>query len=356
MACGTRRKQALRACRATSPTPSSWRTSARAQLPALVLDAAVQGVDFLDGAALATVMVTHTLRQGGVIVQPELRFYVQTPKGWQRSKPLAAFWGPTATLDTESLHFVFGGRDRAVVAPMVAGGEALYATLRLVTGQELATGGLVAVEIVPGFASSYAQLDESRIRLTSPSLYRVGDQERGELLGQLLRRALCEQLMAAVAQRTPATAQWQPMVQAFGSWLEYSDAIEFAPGDEAAALRRLVYRMNRSWHLGDLQGDVLRYDPATRSFVAFTLVGDLERQRQRLAAAEQLIDFIAGQYGIDVLPKLLQGFAQYEDWEDLAPAVLGVSAAELEHAWHSVDVSTFLPASPQALPGPAPKS
>jgi tetratricopeptide (TPR) repeat protein len=54
---------------------------------------------------------------------------------------------------------------------------------------------------------------------------------------------------------------------------DYSDAIEFAPGDEAAALRWLEYRMNRSWHLGDLQGDVLRYDPATRSMVAFTLVG-----------------------------------------------------------------------------------
>ncbi len=320
------------------------------------MDAAVQGVDFLDGAALATVMVTHTMQQGEVIVQPELRFYVQTPKGWQRSEPLAAFWGPTAALDTESLHFVFGSRDRAVVAPMVAGGEALYATLRRATGQELATGGLVAVEIVPGIASSYAHLDEIRIRLTSPSLYRVGDHERGELLGQLLRRALCEQLMAAVAQRTPATAQWQPMVQAFGSWLEYSDAIAFAPSDEAAALRRLEYGINRLWHLGDLQGDVLRYDPATRSMVAFTLVGDLERQRQRLAAAEQLIDFIARQYGIDMLPKLLQGFAQHEDWEELAPAVLGVSAAELERAWHSVDVSTFLPASPQALPGPAPKS
>jgi hypothetical protein len=40
-----------------------------------------------------------------------------------------------------------------------------------------------------------------------------------------------------------------------------------------------------------------------------------------------LIAYIAGTYGIDALPKLLRGFAQYENWEELAPAVLGVSAA-----------------------------
>jgi hypothetical protein len=56
---------------------------------------------------------------------------------------------------------------------------------------------------------------------------------------------------------------------------------------------------------------------------------------QRAAAAEQLIGFIAATYGIDVLPKLLQGFAQYDDWETLAPAVFGVSAGELEAAWHA---------------------
>jgi hypothetical protein len=38
--------------------------------------------------------------------------------------------------------------------------------------------------------------------------------------------------------------------------------------------------------------------------------------------------------------QLLQGFAQYEDWEELAPAVLGVSAAELERAWHAGDSAT----------------
>ena len=55
-------------------------------------------------------------------------------------------------------------------------------------------------------------------------------------------------------------------------------------------------------------------------------------QGQRWAVAVQLIDFLVGKYGIDVLPKLLRGLDEYNDWETLALAVLGVSAKELEAA------------------------
>ncbi len=57
--------------------------------------------------------------------------------------------------------------------------------------------------------------------------------------------------------------------------------------------------------------------------------------QNQLSGAASLIDFTVSAYGLDVLPALLQGFGQYEDWETLAPAVLGVGAAELEAAWHS---------------------
>jgi hypothetical protein len=125
-------------------------------------------------------------------------------------------------------------------------------------------------------------------------------------------------------------------VQRLGAWLEFSTAIDSAPNDEAAALRRLVVRLPRSsWHLTELQDDMLRYDPAAQGMVVYTLAGEGEQQGQRGAAAEQLIDYIAGTYGIDALGRLLQGFAQYDDWEELAPAVLGVRAAELEEGWHA---------------------
>ncbi len=174
---------------------------------------------------------------------------------------------------------------RTAVEQMAPGAEALYAALCRATGlaltgagHDMASYGLLTIEIVPGFASHYPQLSDGRIRLTSPSLYTVAVHEREELLGRLLRRALSEQLMAVTMQTTAVKAQWLPMVSAFRTWLVFSAAIPLA--------------------------------------------------------AEQLVGYIAGTYGIDVMPKLLRGFVQYDDWEELAPAVLGVSAEELERDWH----------------------
>ena len=240
----------------------------------------VHEVEFLDNAAMATVLVTHTLGGEAVLAQ-ELHFYVQTAKGWQRSEPLAAFWGRTETLDTAHLHFVFGSRDQAVVAEVAPSAEALYIVLRRATGVELAAAGRVQIEIVPGFFSPDTQLSNGRIQLTSPSLYRVPTQQRGDMLGHLLRRSLCDQLMAAITKRAALKTQWQPLVQALGVWLAFTEGLPFAPDDDAAALVRLRYGLRSVWQLDDLLGDILRYDPQSRSMQVFTLISDPEQQKQR---------------------------------------------------------------------------
>lgn len=296
------------------------------------LHESVQAVEFMKGAAQATVLVTHTLGSGGVSVQPELRFYVQTPKGWERSDPIAGFWGPTETLDTAHLHFVFGRRDRTVVAQVAPGVEAVYATLCRATGQDLVSAGLLTIEITPEAASPNAQPGGGPILITSPELYPTAEQEHARILGRLLRLVLSRQLTAA-AQRT-AKPQWQVLQQGLGIWLAYTGSMPFAPSGEDAAAVQLRSGLQSAWQLDDLLDDKLRYDPQSQSIQAFTLIIDPEQQKQREAAAGQLVGYIAERYGIDVLPKLLQGFAQYEDWGELAPAVFGVSAAELEEGWH----------------------
>ncbi len=75
---------------------------------------------------------------------------------------------------------------------------------------------------------------------------------------------------------------------------------------------------------------------------AYQIYEAVYMQGQRWVAAVQMIDFLVGKYGIDVLPRLLQAFGEYEDWETLAPAVLGVSAAELEAAWRADAKATWL--------------
>ena len=172
--------------------------------------------------------------------------------------------------------------------------------------------------------------------MTSPALYPAAEQEQAGILGRLLRLVLSQQLMDTAAQTTAVKPQWQPLVQGLGTWLAFSRQHAVCAGRRR---RRgwcsCATGSTSTWQLDDLLGDILRYDPQSQSMQVFTLIGDPEQQKQREAAAEQLIDYIAGTYGIDVLPKLLQGFAQYDDWEELAPAVLGVSAAELEEDWHA---------------------
>ncbi|MFN8464549.1 MAG: hypothetical protein U0X20_03325 [Caldilineaceae bacterium] len=292
----------------------------------------VQSVEFLGDNAMAMVAVTHTLPSGKVLVQVEARFYQQRPLGWQQTEPVAEFWGRSAMLDTESLHFIFGDKDRVVVEKIAPAAEAIYATLRRATGHDSVTDGLLTVEIVPGYVAQNAQVEAGRIRLASPLLYRATPLADADALGQL-RRLLAEQMLSAALPESAVKAQWLTMSQAFGSWLEFSAPP--ASDSRSAALRRLRFLSYGSLPLDELQDGVVRYDFMTQSMRFYYQPGTQYELEQRSAAAEQLIQYIATTYGIDVLPKLLQGFAQYDDWESMAPAVLGVSAGELDAAWHA---------------------
>jgi hypothetical protein len=302
---------------------------------------AVQAVTFKDDKAMAAVVVTHRLPNGHAVTRPETHFYLLTAKGWQRTRPQAEFWGPAETLDTASLHFVFGSTDRVVVEQTAAGAEALYATLRQATGEDLAAGGLLNVELVPDELLNNEQADAGHIRLASPAFTDRGVAlPRGDIFVLLqLRHALARRLLEGALQKSAPRAQWSTVVEAFGSWLQLSSAGQPSLPSELAALPRLgggTAGVLRPEDLLDREG---RYAAAEQSG-AYQTYEAVYTQGQRWAAAVQMIDFLASKYGIDVLPRLLRGFSQYDDWETLAPAVLGVSAEELEAAWRADAVDT----------------
>ncbi len=309
--------------------------TARAQGLAASAHESVQAVEFVNGSAMATVLVTPTLAGSGDDVQPEVRFYARTPRGWQRTEPVAAFWGSRAALDTASLHFAFGEKDRGVVEQAAPAAEALYKRLCRATGQDLAAGGLLTVEIVPGIWALDQGYVDGYVRMSSPMLYRVAPAQRGELFGLLLRQVLADAMFDAVAQQTAVKAQWQTMVGGFRSWLWRSTTVQRVPASETRGLLQLQRGKIVPMCLDDVingaskSGTQDEYPPWSYPS------NGRYRQEDRKEAAEQLIEYIAVTYGIDAVPKLLQGFAAFEDWESLTPAVLGVSAAELEAAWHA---------------------
>lgn len=310
---------------------------ARSKQTALSLQEDVQAVSFKADKAMAAVAVTHTLPTGQTVVRSETHFYALMTNGWQRTRPQAEFWGPTETLDTASLHFVFDSADRTVVGQMAPGAEALYVTLRRATGEDLATGALLTVELVPDALLDDEHAVPNDIRLASPAFADRGvPLPRGDVFVLLqLRHALARSLLETALQKSAPQAQWSTVVEAIGEWLQLSTMVQPSPPSELAALQRLGAGTTGVLRLEDLLDGKL--DAQSGAYPTHAAV---YTQGQRWAAAEQLIDYLVAKYGIDVLPKLLRGFSEFDDWETLAPAVLGVSAGDLEAAWRGQAIAT----------------
>ncbi len=317
----------------------------RTQWPALHLDESVQAVEFSDDTATAAVMTTRTLPSGQTLAQVQTRFYRHTPTGWQRTGPLRQFWGEPQTLDTAHLHFCFLSKDRDAVEQLAPAAEARYVALRHATGQTLtAAGGKLTVEILPERIVPGEEFMYGRLRMPSPLLFDLSyGYTSDELLSGLATKALASRLLDRSQRWSPAQPQWQLVVEGLRSWLLESDsqplpstrncaAYDVQDGSYNALRRSGLYNALR---LSDLLS--CNSCTSTASHDAYILLSDprVYEQRLRVMAARDIVYVIVSTYGVDVLPALLRGFSQYDDWETLAPPVLGVNAAELEAAWHA---------------------
>lgn len=287
----------------------------------------VQGVEFLDGKAMVRAVVTHTLPTGRESVVLQTQFYSQTPRGWQRTVPVVAFWGSAQELDTPNLHFVFRQADRAAVEQLAHKLDALYTVLRSALGQNSsgADGGLT-VEVLPTHVPPKERFTAGRLKLTSPLLNAVafGD-TAADQLGRQARQILVAEMMDQTLGALPIKDQWQPLVDKLRTWLHYSDMLPLAPPPNTNPLPVItgpVYSLRLT--------NLLGCSPCADSDLAIGAYG-----KKDSAAIMSLFDFIAVTYGLDVLPALLAGFGRYDDWDTLAPAVFGCSAGELETAWRA---------------------
>jgi hypothetical protein len=175
-------------------------------------------------------------------------------QGLAASAPHAEFWGPSETLDTASLHFVFGSADRALVHQLAKSAEALYTTLRRATGEDLAAGGRLTVELVPNELLIDEQANVGHIRLTSPAFADCDvPLQRGDIFVLLqLRQPLARSLLAAALQKSAPQAQWSTVVEAFGDCLQFSTAIQPAPPGMLAAVHRPIAGAASALPLQDL--------------------------------------------------------------------------------------------------------
>jgi hypothetical protein len=200
-------------------------------VPAIDEHTSVEAVDFLSGKAMARVVVTQTIGSDNVVVRQDTRFFLQTPKGWQQTDPIAAFWGERQTLTTSHLRFVFGSRDRAAIAEVAAKAEAFYVALsRIADPQphpaEPGAAGLLTIEFLPERVLGSGRVTPGSLQLTSPLLYRPDfAQSRTEILASMLRQFMIHYMLDLDAPLPTPKPHWGFMASSLRYWLLTSDSL-----------------------------------------------------------------------------------------------------------------------------------
>ncbi|MEZ4863689.1 MAG: hypothetical protein R3C14_20375 [Caldilineaceae bacterium] len=156
-----------------------------------------------------------------------------------------------------------------------------------------------------------------------------------------LADALTNELMIRLSQRVLDKAlqgrnikpQWRAMTLALKTYLQlnygYNKAWQLEPvflHNRHQGQTRLLALVQSTPYI------YMTYDPADSSPYIKPAV---------VATADPLIEYIVKRYGYTTVPNLLSAFEVYESWEPLAPAVFGISAAELEEQWHTYLRTTY---------------
>jgi hypothetical protein len=301
----------------------------------------VETVEFLDGKAVAQVIVTRTLAFNQLLVRRETRFFAQTPKGWTRIEPLAAFWGEKESLELGHLRFVFRTRDREIARQVAPEVEAFYLALhRILAAPMLASQAnsdtALTIELLPERVFGSGRQCWGWIGLTSPFLYKPDTlRTRHDILAAQLRHAMLRYMLSYDKSVSQPRQTWEFLYSGVYLWLMSSDSLPLAPGDAtdhvAFALPLLSARL---FHLCTADTEV-GAKPAGDCVSTEYSRYQGSNHDWNLQVASAFADFVATYYGEDALGALVQGLSSYGDWETLAPATLGVSAAELENTWQT---------------------
>jgi hypothetical protein len=327
--------------------------TARAKLPAQGEQAQVESVEFLDGKAMAQVVVTRTLSSDHFFVQRETRFFAQTPKGWTRVKPVAAFWGAKESLELEHLRFVFRAKDREIARQVAPEAEAYYiAVHRVLAANTFAvqpqSDTALTIELLPELVIGGGRQCRGWIGLTSPLLYKPDTiRVRQDILAALLRDAVLRYVLDYDRAVSQPRLTWHPLYSGVHLWLLSSDSLPLATGPRTADATFVVPVMSaRLFHLCIAATDAgskpsASCDPAEnprdQGISSWYQDGS---HNWTLEVASGFVDFIAATYGVDALGAIVQGLSCYGDWESLAQVTLGVSADELEAAWQAYAAGT----------------
>ncbi len=304
------------------------------------------------------------------------RFYRLVHGSWRRTLPAPEVWGPEEVIETTHFAFHFRHRDRDAVESTAAAIDAIYANLRRDVGLAGDAAGRLRIDVVLQLPADAAQrVAQNRMAVLSPLVQAVPiHTPTSEILTKSIVHQLVRHVTAEAQLRRTVLPEWFLLLHGVQLWQAYAgsnslpawqaDLVQWLQTD-AAAMRlgereaaaadlEILCRIYVVWgHTLPLNPSpaTLCIDPAWRAHLPYMqpwphnlrdMVNSLDTEsiqddwagywRDRLAAST-VVEYLVETYGRDRLPLLLACMGQYRSWEELVPAVTGVSVEEFEAGW-----------------------
>jgi hypothetical protein len=171
---------------------------------------------------------------------------------------------------------------------------------------------------------------------TSPALLPLSAQiSEGDALIQLVAGLLVNRDLDDALVASPPRCHWRNLVRGLHLWWLWEH--DRLPSQARYAMRsRLAYQIahgappSLTWldagHTPCSTGPIMREQVAHAT-------RDVAGSHTADGVAPALVEYAMYAYGRDRIPALIEGMNRYDSWEELIPAVYGVSAADFEAGW-----------------------
>ncbi len=294
--------------------------------------ALIENMELENDVALIEVLVTEPGVPWTSTPYRETRFYRQAEERWLRTEPVAEFWGPKVTVETNHFRFGFRQRDAGVVETVAGSVDAVYASLRRGVGLGPAPAGeTFTIEVLPRTDVTDWRFAGDTLTVPSPALLPVPeDRSKSDRLFQSITYPLVRRVLSEVLEEADVESQWLTLVDGVHHWLTW-DRWALPSGWRYHAEEPVRRRIERGtpMSLGEI---------TSSRGIGWNRSG----RWGRLIAAETVVAYAMDTHGRDRLPALLQALSRHDTWNTLVPAVFDVPVDQLEAGWQAYLITNMI--------------
>jgi hypothetical protein len=264
----------------------------------------------------------HTTYNGPLMPEVvEGRFYRRVDERWLLTAPNPSAWGALYTMETEHFRVRYHALDAEIVKAATHKLEAAYQkmlrTLMLPEERTIRSGdrafydGKFNYEIVPHQVKEWSARATS-IQIPSPFFYSLPhvDDSARDLAYSMMSHS--------------AWVLLDDVYQVQNSWWSTLGLNQWILEDSAGP----------TWADSDYMAGLIQKFVDERSPVSLAELLYLSDINESFVAGRLLMVYIAAIHGRDEIPRFMHGLSQHEGWDELIPAVFGVTVEEFEAGWN----------------------